>query len=104
MARYDAYRLWVSSPALTDLREIQEYYLRAASENVSNRLIQRIYARFQLIKDHPYIGVARPEYGEGVRAYHPPGLPYIIAYTISGDIVRITRVVDGRRNLGRLFG
>ena len=104
MPRPDAYRIRVSGPALADLREIREYYLRVASESVSTRLIQRIYDRFQLIKEHPYIGVSRPEYGVGIRTYRPPDTPYIIAYTISGDAVRITRVVHGRRNLGRLFG
>ena len=84
--------------------EIWDYYEAVAGVEVANRLVTRIESRFPLIAENPYIGVARPEYGVGIRTYHPPGLPYIIAYTISGDIVRITRVVDGRRNLRRLFG
>ena len=94
----------VTRAALVDISNIEEYYLSASGEQLARRVLGQIYARFQLIAEHPYIGVARPEYGEGVRTYSPPGLPYIIAYTISGDIVRITRVVHGRRNLGRLFG
>ena len=94
----------VTRAALVDISNIEEYYLSASGEQLARRVLGQIYARFQLIAEHPYIGVARPEYGEGIRAYHPPGLPYIIAYTISGDIVRIARVVHGRRNLGRLFG
>ena len=94
----------VTRAALVDISNIEEYYLSASGEQLARRVLGQIYARFQLIAEHPYIGVARPEYGEGVRAYHPPGLPYIIAYTISGDIVEIARVVHARRNLGRLFG
>ena len=94
----------VTRAALVDISNIEEYYLSASGEQLARRVLGQIYARFQLIAEHPYIGVARPEYGAGIRAYHPPGLPYIIAYTISGDTVRITRVVHGRRNLRRLFG
>ena len=93
----------VAESAARDLFQIWRYYDEVASEEVANSVLDRIETRFHLIAEHPYIGVARPEYGEGVRTYHPPGLPYIIAYTISGDIVRITRVVHGRRNLRRLF-
>ena len=94
----------IARAALVDMSNIEEYYLGAAGEQVARRMLGQIYARFQLIAEHPYIGVSRPEYGEGIRTYRPPNLPYIIFYTISGDAVRITRVVHGRRNLGRLFG
>ena len=94
----------VTEPAVRDLDQIWDYYDQVAGVEVANRLVTRSESRFPLIAENPYIGVARPEYGAGIRTYRPPGLPYIIAYTISGDIVRITRVVHGRRNLGRLFG
>ena len=94
----------VTGPAARDLAQIWNYYDEAAGEEVANRLLARIEARFPVIAENPYIGVLRTEYGAGVRTYRPPNLPYIIFYTISGDTVRITRVVHGRRNLGRLFG
>ena len=94
----------VAEPAVRDLDQIWDYYEEVAGVEVANRLLIRIESRFPLIAENPYIGVARPEYGAGIRTYYTPGLPYIIAYTISGDTVRITRVVHGRRNLGRLFG
>ena len=97
-----AYR--VTDSASRDLTQIWCYYDEAAGEEVANRLIARIESLFPLIAENPHIGVLRTEYGAGVRTYRPPNLPYIIFYTISGDTVRITRVVHGRRNLGRLFG
>lgn len=84
-----AYR--VTDSASRDLLQIWRYYDEAAGEEIANGMLDRIEARFQIIGEHPYIGVARPEYGEDVRAYHPPNLPYIIFYAISGDTVRITR-------------
>ena len=86
------------------MNQIWRYYDEVAGEEVANGMLDRIEARFQLIGEQPYIGVSRPEFGEGIRTYRPPDTPYIIAYTIDGGIVRITRVVHGRRNLGRLFG
>ena len=94
----------IARAALVDMNNIEEYYLSVAGERVARRVLGRIHARFQLIAEHPYIGVARPEYGEEIRIYRLPNTPYIIAYTVSGGMVEITRVVHGRRNLGRLFG
>ena len=94
----------ISGPALADLGGIWDYYLSATGERVANRMLGRIYARCRLIAEHPRIGVARPEYGAGFRTYRPPDTPYVIGYLVRGDIVEITHVVHGRRNLGRLFG
>ena len=87
-----------------DLLQIWRYYDDAAGEEVATRLVTRIESRFPVIAENPYIGVLREEYGPGVRAYPVPNLPYVIIYNISGGLVEITRVVHGRRNLGRLFG
>ena len=94
----------ISGPALADLGEVRDYYLGVAGEQVANRMLERIYDRFRLIAEYPYIGMARPEYGEGFRTYRPPNTPYVIGYLLRGDIVEITHVVHGRRNMGRLFG
>ena len=84
--------------------QIWDYYDEVAGEEVANRLVTRIESRFPVIAENPYIGVLRTEYGPEVRVYRVPNLPYVIIYKVSGDIVEITRVVPGRRNLSRLFG
>ena len=94
----------VTGPAARDLAQIWNYYDEVAGEEVATRLLTRIESRFPVIAENPYIGVLRTEYGAGVRAYPVPNLPYVIIYNISGGLVEITRVVHGRRNLGRLFG
>ena len=94
----------IAESASRDLAQIWYYYEAAAGDEVANRQITRIESRFPIIAENPYIGVLRTEYGAGVRAYRVPNLPYVIIYQISGGMVEITRVVHGRRNLGRLFG
>ena len=98
------YSYEVTGPAARDLNQVGDYYYEVAGEEVANRLLARIEARFLVIAENPYIGVLRAEYGPGVRIYRVPNLPYVIIYKVISDIVEITRVVHGRRNLGRLFG
>ena len=98
------YSYEVTGPAVRDLNQIGDYYYEVAGEEVANRLLARIESRFLVIAENPYIGVLREEYGPGVRAYPVPNLSYVIIYKVSIGMVEITRVVHGRRNLGRLFG
>ena len=94
----------LTGPAVRDLDQIWAYYDEVAGEEVATRLLRRIESRFPVIAENPYIGVLREEYGPGVRAYPVPNLSYVIIYKVSIGMVEITRVVHGRRNLGRLFG
>jgi plasmid stabilization system protein ParE len=46
-------------------------------------------------------GRKRPELGVGLRSFPVP--PVVVFYRVDGDFAIVTRVVDGRRDLGTIF-
>ncbi len=97
-----AHRL--SPQARTDLDRIWDYIVtNGGSEDIANRQIDSITARFYLLTSHPRIGRARDDdLGQGMRTF--PVDNYVIVYCIEGNDVLILRVAHGRQNLIALFG
>ena len=69
--------------------------LRAA-----DRMLRRIDASFQFIKDFPESGAPREEYGRDVRMAVVDS--YLILYRVDARGPRILRVVHGAMDLSRL--
>ncbi|MXY22011.1 MAG: type II toxin-antitoxin system RelE/ParE family toxin [Dehalococcoidia bacterium] len=102
MINSNSYR--ISTSASRDLAHIWEYYRRVASEETADRQIARLHERFQILANHPYAGVARHLFSEGLRSHAVPNTRYIIFYFPYDNGVEIAHVVHGNQDTSRLFG
>lgn len=98
-----AVRLVWSPAAKADLIDI---YVMIGSENI--RAADRLEARAMQLADQPRMGVRRPDIRPSARMLVEA--PFIFLYETMPDTddgpvewVEIVRVVDGRRDLSRLF-
>ncbi len=98
MARYR-----IAAPAVGDLHQISDYYAREASEGLANQQLDRLYQRFLLLAEQPYMGVARPEFDPEIRSHAVPNTRFIIFYFARRYGIEVARVIHGSRELIRLF-
>lgn len=70
------------------------------SESAADRVIDLIYDRCALLRDHPRLGPERPDIAEGARALIVE--KWIAFYRVIEGGVQIVLVVDGRRDHSRL--
>jgi toxin ParE1/3/4 len=77
-------RLVVTPQASRDLIDLSTYIARSSP-------------RAAALADNPYLGMARPDIGEGVR--HFPVGDYLILYRALDDGAEIVRYIHGRRRL-----
>ena len=91
-----SYRITV--PAREDISGIWDYLDEVSNARVADRHIDRFYQTFELLSQHPYMGVARRLAPE-LRSYPVPTTQYVIYYFPAEYGVRIARVAHGRRNI-----
>lgn len=92
----------VTPAASRDLAELADYLARNAGERVAARWIARLEAAVALLEDMPCAGAESDFLGPGRRRIVVR--PYLVVYRIlRDDLVRVIRVVDGRRDLPSLF-
>lgn len=98
--------VWLRS-ARQELEEIAAY-IAVDSEAAAKRLVQRLNRKAGLLSDFPRLGPRRSDIGLSMRMLLEG--PYLLLYrTVPDDDdaevveVEIVSVVDGRRDLGRLF-
>jgi plasmid stabilization system protein ParE len=94
-------RLSVSTQALTDTTEILERLANVAGIAVAERYASDLDALYERLKIFPAIGAPRPTLGAAVRIVVLDPYVVIYAHDPSQDLVRILRLVDGRRNITR---
>ena len=70
-------------------------------ERLADRILDRIIARAESLILHPELGPARPEIAPQARALLIER--WLILYGIETDAIRITRIIDGARDLGNLI-
>ena len=93
----------LSPHAKDDLDDISDYIAnRSGSEDVADRFIDLLTARFHLIACNPYIGRRRDDLRPHLRSF-PVG-EYLIFYRVENDNVRILRVAHGNRDIASLLG
>ncbi len=92
-------RLSFSSRAREDLLEIWRY-IAERSPRAADRMFDLIEARCQGLREHPQLGPARPDIGEGARALAVER--WLILYRQIEGGVQVVRVVDGARDLGAI--
>lgn len=77
---------------MSDRAGIQSY-IWPASAQAARSIDRRIVERAQQLRRFPRLG--RPGRIEGTRELVVPPTPYVIAYRIDGQTVRILRVIHG---------
>ena len=89
-----------SRKAKADLLDLW-LWLAEDSLHIADQKIAEIERRASTLKEHPELGVARPEIGPRARSLVIER--WLVLYIIDGDGVLIMRVVDGARDLRKLF-
>jgi toxin ParE1/3/4 len=100
-------RLVWTRQARADLLDIYEM-IGLEQPAAAERYFDRIEALAMILRDHPRLGVGRPDAAPGLRMMVER--PYLLLYRILPDTpegpvdaVEIVRVVNGRRDLTGLF-
>ena len=88
--------------ARADLRQIHDYIAQSSPANAL-RFIDRLEERCFFLADYPYIGIARPEFGQRHRSFSVPATRYIIIYRPIDNGVEIIHVRHGSQDIHRLF-
>ncbi len=87
-------RIRLTKAAIRDLREAHAY-IAADNPQAAQRVVLKIEKAIDLIGERPEIG--RPVPGQPVRQWSVPGLPYVIPYRVSEDLVEIVRIYHTSR-------
>jgi toxin ParE1/3/4 len=95
-------RLRISAEALADLDDIW-FHIGKDSEINADRFLERLLASATgTLSTAPLAGRTREELAAGLRSF--PFEDYLIFYRLAESDVEITRIIHGRRDLGRAFG
>lgn len=90
--------LSIAQSALTDLLQIQQYYLEQGVADVGQKLLQEIFKQTELIVAHPDAGRIVPEFAQlQIREIIYP--PFRIVYLRDVDAVQLIRVWRSERLL-----
>jgi len=92
-------RLRIASAARDDLRDIRIYSKSAFGAQAARRYLDGLGAVFATLREHPLIGAAQDELGEGL-----PGFAYRshrVYYRADGDDVLIVRILHHARDAMR---
>lgn len=87
-------RIRLTKAAIRDLREVHAY-IAADNPNAALRVVLKLDKAIELIGERPQIG--RPLLAQAAREWSVPGLPYVIPYRVSGDLIEIIRVYHTSR-------
>jgi toxin ParE1/3/4 len=86
--------VWWSTPATQQLSQAYEY-IAAENESSAKRIVNHIWNSVELLERHPYAG-RRGRIG-GTRELVIRGTPFVIAYIVGGNEVRILAVLHAAR-------
>ena len=94
--------LFISRRAEEDLRQLWRYI---AEDDVSaaDRLLLRIDAKLQVLRDFPSLGTSRNDIRPGFRMLVEGNYLLLYDYLEKDDLVEVIAIVDARRDLGELF-
>jgi toxin ParE1/3/4 len=84
----------------SDLLDIALYIGRDDPE-ASDRFIDQLAEKFELLATQPQMGRARPELGPDIRSF-PLG-NYVVFYVEIADGIDVVRVLSGARDIEALF-
>ena len=90
-----------SPEAEQDLIEISSYWAREASVEVADDQLRGIDRACERLEEWPYSSRARDELVAGLRSLVV--YPNVIFYRVRANDVEIVRVIDGHRDIDRIF-
>jgi toxin ParE1/3/4 len=90
-----------SEDANADLEEICGY-LELHNPQVAGQLFDRIRHKCKLASDFPGIGRSYAELIPGLRGFVVND--YVVFYVVVGESVQVLRIVNGYRDLEKIFG
>ena len=93
--------VYFSESAISDLEEIRDY-IAGENRDAAIQLLDDVEATCERFAHNPKIGTRRDDLLLGIRLF-PVRKTYAVFYRIHGDSVEIVRVVNTRRDFGRLF-
>ena len=88
--------------ASADIQQIYEYIAELNPESALG-VVERIEEACYLLADYPYIGTARPEFGEAHRSFTMPRSRYVIIYRPIEDGVEILNVKHSSQDIVRML-
>ena len=88
-------RLRWTTPAAEDLYQITQY-IRKDNPDAARRVAKLLYEGCALLRSFPRSG--RPGRIANTRELIIEGLPYIIVYTIKGEVAEILRIYHGAQD------
>lgn len=92
--------LFVTRAAEADLLEIWSY-LFDRSDQAADCVVDEISAKFDLLREFPFMGRRRPEFGARYRSFAVGN--YVIFYRVSETKLEISRVLHGARDLSSIL-
>lgn len=95
----------LSEPALADLLDINDYYLREVSDCVANSIIDGLEAAVNNLAEFPDMGsIPKELLSLGIRQYRQIiQNPYRIIYETFADKIVVHAILDGRRDMQSLL-
>jgi toxin ParE1/3/4 len=93
-------RIVVSPLAQTDIDEIWDHIARDSVPN-ADRFVDQIERRFDLLADHPGMGLPREDLRAGLRRF--AYARYLIYYRPIRGGIEVVRVVHGARDEGAIW-
>ncbi len=92
----------VSKRADQELREIWRYIAQDSPAS-ADRILLKIDAKLQLLREFPKIGTLRTDIGRGARMLVEGNYLLLYDYREQEAVVELVSVVDGRRDLAGLY-
>lgn len=96
------YRIVLAPLAEDDLAQLRSWIVKEAGREVARSYLERVERKLDTLAAFPNRGTPRPDAGSGIRSI-PFERRRVIFYRVDADIVTILRVLDGARDLARLF-
>lgn len=82
-----------------DLEEIADF-IGKHNPSGAIKVLEQLFAKFEMLADFPYAGQAEDRCGEGIRVF--PAGKYVIYYIARESGVEIARVIHGARDVQSL--
>ncbi len=93
-------QLIITSQADEDMHEVWLYILPKNMRS-ADAIVDRFNALFLTLCDQPFMGRARPEFGEDIRSF--PMKNYIILYRPTPTTIEIIRVLNAALDVDETF-
>lgn len=101
-SRLPGWQIQRKPKAIEDLYEIW-LYLAEHGEELADRWVDRIDEGVNRLAEYPKAGASRRNLADDLRIW--PVMPYLIVYRLdeTAQAVDVLRIVDGRRDIGKLL-